>query len=219
MEPWESINQKRGAMSVPPLEPSKLPAGALLGRSWAALGRRWGRLGALLDPSWGSLGYPSPILQPPPSWLLPPVSCKMPAPCPMPPDPCPLIPAPSPPLLCPPRPTSLLPLASCLLRVPPCCLLPPISCLFTRTSFLLAPPSPFLPPFLFLSINFFLSSLPASSCGGGRRGVVHASLRRLANTYIPRPGRSGPPTNTVQTSWSRIATVRWVFEDPQVGQP
>ena len=41
---------------VPPGEPLKSPLGALLGRSWSALGRSWGRLGALLGPSWGPVG-------------------------------------------------------------------------------------------------------------------------------------------------------------------
>ena len=54
---WGASIKSRGpSMPVAPPEPSKSPLGAPLGRSWAALGRRWGRLGALLGPSWGSLG-------------------------------------------------------------------------------------------------------------------------------------------------------------------
>ena len=42
--------------SGPPSEPSNEPLGALLGRSWGALGRSWAALGPLLGLSWGPLG-------------------------------------------------------------------------------------------------------------------------------------------------------------------
>ena len=54
---WKASIKKGGSpISPAPREPLKSPLGALLGRSWSALGRSWGRLGALLGPSWGPLG-------------------------------------------------------------------------------------------------------------------------------------------------------------------
>jgi hypothetical protein len=48
-------SKKRGALvSVAPPELLKSHPGPLLGRSWSARGRSWGRLGALLGPCWGS---------------------------------------------------------------------------------------------------------------------------------------------------------------------
>eukprot|EP00959_Pyramimonas_sp_CCMP1952_P065283 1362863-Pyramimonas_sp.AAC.1 len=60
LEPWERSwghfggdrSKKGGSLiSLALREPLKSPLGALLGRSWSALDRSWGRLGALLSPS------------------------------------------------------------------------------------------------------------------------------------------------------------------------
>ena len=55
----EDIDQNRGGASIkapPPWEPQKSALGALLGRSWNALGCARGRLGALSSLSWDPLG-------------------------------------------------------------------------------------------------------------------------------------------------------------------
>ena len=49
--------KETGALiSIAPSGPEKSHLGAVLGRSWGALGRSWGRLGPLLGLSWGRLG-------------------------------------------------------------------------------------------------------------------------------------------------------------------